>query len=205
MPTPQAAVLTDDRSIRRDSPTAALAHSLFRQTQEPCPVKAHVSIPSDKRDTLILAAVRASSTTHTHATAHRRALQAHARHLTGFEHFRRLALSDLREAFHHDRLNTTRTAKNHRRTWLALFRHYAQRQGIKQVLKITALDRQGNYTCTLTDPASGKDPWIKLVHLAREFGITEKALTALWHSQQSRPHSVAPKPATRPGSRHHIA
>ena len=141
---------------------------------------------ADQRDAAILATVRASSNTRAHATAHRHALQAHAHHLTSFEHFRRLALSDLRQAFHYDRGNATRTAKNHRRTWLALFRYFAERRGIHQDLKITALDRQGNYTCTLTDPAPKTDPWIKLVHLAREFGITEKALTTLWHSAQER-------------------
>ena len=145
--------------------------------------------PSDKRDALLLAIVQASSATHGHAAAHRRALQAQAHYLTGFEHFRRLAVSDLHVAFHIDRNNATRTAKNHRRTWLTLFRYYAKRQGIKQDLKITARDRQGHYTCTLTDPAPKTDPWIKLVHLAREFGITEKALTTLWQSEQGR-HSA---------------
>ena len=143
-------------------------------------------VTAEQRDARILATVLASSNTHAHATTHRSALQAHAHHLTGFEHFRRLALSDLRLAFHYDRSNTTRTAKNRRRTWLALFRYFAELRGIQQDIKITALDRQGHYTCTLTDPTPGPDPWIKLVRLARQFGITEKALTALWRSTQER-------------------
>ncbi len=157
-----------------------------RTPADPAPAVGLPITPSDQRDALILAVVRASSDTRTHAAAHRRALQAQARHLTGFEHFRRLALSDMHTAFHHDRHNATRTAKNHRRTWLALFRYFAKLQGIQQELKITALDRQGNYACKLTDPTPGADPWIKLVRLAREFGITEKALTALWQSEQER-------------------
>lgn len=35
-------------------------------------------------------------------------------------------------------------------------------------------------------PAPGPDLWIKLVCLAREFGITERALTALWQDAQER-------------------
>ena len=145
---------------------------------------------ADQRDAAILATVRATSNTHTHATIHRRALREKARYITGITHFRRLALSDLREAFLDDRAHGTRSAKNRRRTWLALFRHVAELQKIPQRLQITALDRQGNYACNLIDPLPRQSHWPKLVRLAQEFGITEKALTALWQSSQTGQRSA---------------
>ncbi len=145
---------------------------------------------ADARDALILATVQASAHTRGHATTHRRALHAKARYITGITHFRRLCLSDLRQAFLDDRAHGTRHAKNHRRTWLALFRYFAEHQGITQHLQIIALDRQGNYACNLTDPLPRQADWRKLVRLAQEFGITEKALTALWQSQQAGQRSA---------------
>lgn len=188
MPTPQAAVLTDDRSMRRDSPAEVLAQGLSRQTQEQFPVKAQVSIPSDKRDAFILATVQASSDTRGHATTHRRALQAQAHHLTSFEHFRRLCLADIHMAYHADRQASSRRLKYRRLAWLALFRYYARHRGINQTLTLAALDRQGNYTCTLTDKktqSAATPDWRKLVRLARPFGITEHELTLLWKNKQA--------------------
>ena len=141
-----------------------------------------------QRDVLILVTVQASSDTRGYATTHRRALQAQAHHLTSFEHFRRLCLADVHMAYHAVRQADSRRLKYRRLAWLALFRYYARHRGINQTLALTALDRQGNYTCTLTDKktqSAATPDWRKLVRLARPFGITEQELTLLWKSKQA--------------------
>ncbi len=135
---------------------------------------------SIERDTSILNTVREGAGTRRHSLSRRRALEEKARYLTGFEHFRRLCLSDLRHAFHEDREQGTRCQKYRRLTWITLFRYFAEHRDIPQHLHIEALDRQGNYACELTDthPEQETD-WDKLVRMAKQFGIRERQLMAL--------------------------
>lgn len=140
-----------------------------------------------QRDALILVTIQASSDTRGHATTHRRALQAQARHIISFEHFRRLCLADIRMAYHADRQVGSRRLKYRRLAWLALFRYYARHRGINQTLTLAALDRQGNYACTLADKktqSAATPDWRKLVRLACLFGITEHELTLLRKNKQ---------------------
>lgn len=136
-------------------------------------------------DPAILAAVRHGALQRTDAAQNSRKLKEKARLLQGFEHFRRLCLGDLRQAFGEDRLHKTRSLKNRRLTWLALYRHYAAYSGEARRLKIAALDRQGNYRCELVDPPPD-DGWDKLVNQAQAFGISEKDLMTLIDAKQKR-------------------
>ena len=139
------------------------------------------------RDAAILTVVRASAASRTSASAHRRLLQEKAHDIADFEHFQRLCLGDLRQAFTEDRIHGTRTLKHRRLTWLTLFRYFAAHTHLHQGVAITALDRQGNYACTLTEPTPAvESDWDKLVRLAKPFGIHERELTALWTAKQGR-------------------
>lgn len=136
------------------------------------------------RDAAILATVRHGAGGRRNNLSHRRALKEKASYLTGFEHFRRLCLTDLRHAFNDDREEGARSLKYRRLAWLTLFRHFADHYRIEKSLRIEALDRQGNYACELIDVSSSEeDDWTKLVALAKQFGIRERDLRALADKQ----------------------
>ena len=136
-------------------------------------------------DSMVLAAVRHGALQRNDAAANRRKLKEKARLLRDFEHFRRLCLGDLRQAWIEDRQEKTRNARNRRLTWLALYRHYAACCGETRRLKIVALGRQGNYVCELVDPQPD-DGWDKLVNQAQAFGISEQDLMTLLETKQRR-------------------
>jgi hypothetical protein len=126
------------------------------------------------RDKAIRATIKASAGGRVSNITHRRTLIDRARLFTGFEHFRRLCLTDLREAFDESRTAGARHLKYRRLAWITFFRYVAKHHGIGQSLKITALDRQGHYTCELTpSEATIDNRWQKLIALSGEFGITE--------------------------------
>lgn len=150
----------------------------------------------------ILEVIRGGAYGRTNAYANHRALQAKAGWFTGFAHFRSLCIGDLRQAYDDDRRDKTRTTKNRRLTWLAMFRCFAIHAGIDKDLEIIALDRQGNYACNLTDK-SPADDWEKFVRLGERFGIAEEELDALLqaksrHSRAAKPSSGAKTP--QPGA-----
>ena len=139
----------------------------------------------EETDAIVLAAIRAGAHARGHAATLRRALRDNARLFADFNHFSRLCLGDLRDAFIEDRQAHTRLAKNRRLTWLAMFRYFAAHAGIDRDLKILALDRQGHYACRLIDRVP-PDEWGKLVRLAHAFGITERELNALLQARHAR-------------------
>ena len=150
--------------------------------------------PPDQVNAAILAAIRGGAAGRSNAYANRRALLAKASWFTDFDHFRRLCLGDLRQAYIDDRRDKTRTTKNRRLTWLAMFRCFAAHAGIDQDLEIIALDRQGNYACNLIDPTP-VDDWERFVRLGAQFGITEQELTALRQTKRPHPnHAASPSP-----------
>ena len=126
----------------------------------------------------------------------RKRLREAAGLVPGFFQFRQWCLEDIKAAFHEDRLQGTRLARNRRLAWLHLFKYFARLHRIERALRISALDRQGNYSCELIDKTE-PDRWGRLVHLAREFGIDERELLAL----AERPGPAKPQPATEPGRR----
>lgn len=140
---------------------------------------------SGENSAAILATIRAGAQMRGCAAALRRALRDKAHLFADFNHYSRLCIGDLREAYLEDRQNKTRSAKNRRLTWLAMYRHFAAHAGIVKNLEIIALDRQGNYACRLTDKAP-PDEWGKLLQLAGTFGITGRELEALLQSKQAR-------------------
>ncbi|OFZ67413.1 MAG: hypothetical protein A2V79_12465 [Betaproteobacteria bacterium RBG_16_56_24] len=139
----------------------------------------------DRRDAAILDTIRCGARGRADAATLRRALRDKAHLITCFNHFSRLCIGDLREAYIGDRQTKTRTAKNRRLTWLAMYRHFAAHADIKRDLQIIALDRQDNYACNLID-RKPPDEWGKLVSLAQSFGITEGEIEALYQHKQAR-------------------
>jgi hypothetical protein len=132
------------------------------------------------RDAAILATVRQGAGGRRHNLANRRALKEKAAYLANFEHFRRLCLADLRQAFHEDRQEGTRSVKYRRLAWTTLFGHFADYHRIGKALRIQALDRQGNYACELIDSQhEEEDDWEEFVALAKQFGIRRHDLLAL--------------------------
>lgn len=120
-------------------------------------------------DAEILTLVRARATGHQNAVAHRRALQQKIGLFNDFEHFRRLCIRDLRDAFLEDRAamnhaephSPSRMTKNRRGGWLVAFRYYARHAGIEQGVEIVAVDRRGHYECNLVDKAEKTGNWGK--------------------------------------------
>ena len=139
----------------------------------------------DPADIQILTAIHASATVRGNLTALHGALQQRACLFTDFNHFSRLCLTDLRQAFADDRASKTRLTKNRRRAWFTMFRYFAAHAGIQRSLEIRALDRQGNYSCRLIDRMA-PDEWDKLLRQAKIFGITEAELSVLLQSKQAR-------------------
>lgn len=133
----------------------------------------------------ILQVIRANVIGRCNAMAHRRALNEKACLIVDFDHFRRLCVGDLRDAFNDDRQPRSRMARNRRRTWLAMFRCYAKYAGIEQGIRIVALDRQGHYACELVDNIR-KDEWSRFVRLAENFGIDEVSLERLCDSRKTQ-------------------
>lgn len=148
---------------------------------------------SDERDAAILAAIRTGATHQRDAHTHRRRLQHQARAFRDFNHFQRLCVRDLHQAFTDDRAHHTRMTKYRRLAWLAMFRHFAAHAHLHQDVRITALNRQGYYTCHLIDQTP-PDDWEKFVRLGERFGIHEDQLHALCPAPQAgakaQPHKA---------------
>src|SRR5687768_3521189 len=87
-------------------------------------------MPLAQRDEAILATVHEGARGRGTAATHRRALREKARYLTDVEHFKRLCLADLKAAFHADPDTRSRSHRQRRRAWLALFRYFAEQRGI---------------------------------------------------------------------------
>lgn len=96
-------------------------------------------------NTAILATVRAGAGGYFNIAERCAALKEKADWIADFNHFRRLCIGDMRQAFDESRHEGKRMTHNRRRTWLALFDYFAVRVGIGHELKIQALDREGNY------------------------------------------------------------
>ena len=133
----------------------------------------------------VLAAVRACAQGRANAAQHKALLAERARLIPTFHVFRSLVLEDLRAAYEEDRLNKTRSARNRRLSWLALYKPFAALRNIKKVLDIKALDRSGNYECVLVE-REAPDEWNRFVKLGAGYGITEADLYALCQSVQAR-------------------
>ena len=135
----------------------------------------------DKHDKAqVLAAVRACAQGRANAAQHKELLAERARLIPTFHVFRSLVLEDLRAAYDEDRQNKTRSAKNRRLSWLALYKPFAVLRGIKKALDIKALDRSGNYQCELVE-REAPDEWRPLCKVRR----------GLWHHGAAT-HGVIP-------------
>ena len=183
-------------SVVAQNPDLRRAEALFSPpAQLPAAAPCETSNHSDARldaidafnptDTQILISIRASASARGKLATLHSGLQQRACLFTDFNHFSRLCLKDLRQAFADDRKSKTRLTKNRRRTWFTMFRYFAAHADIRRTLEIRALDRQGNYTCQLIDRVS-PDEWDKLLRQAQIFGITEAELSALLKSKQAR-------------------
>ena len=131
------------------------------------------------------AAVRACAQGRANAAQHKELLAERARLILTFHVFRSLVLEDLRIAYGEDRLNKTRSAKNRRSSWLALYKPFAALRDIKKALDIKALDRSGNYQCELIE-REPPDEWRRFVKLGAGYGITEAQLMALYQRAQEQ-------------------
>ena len=80
---------------------------------------------------LVLAAVRACAQGRANAAQHKELLAERARLIPTFHVFRSLVLEDLRAAYDEDRQNKTRSAKNRRLSWIALYKPFATLRDIK--------------------------------------------------------------------------
>lgn len=169
------------------------------QSNAKTPLAPALAMPPDDVNRAILAVIHTGMLGHRDALAHRSALKDKARLFADFDHFSRLCVTDLRDAFNDDRAARSRMAKNRRRTWLAMSRYYARHAGIDQAIRIIALDRQGNYACQLVDKVA-RDDWQKFVQLGEQFGIDEAALLALFPDAQGNPADGAITPEAKPAS-----
>jgi hypothetical protein len=70
-----------------------------------------------------------------HAAQHRALLADWAKLIPGIIQLHALVLKDLREAYCENRLHHTRQTKNRRASWLALYRPFTIRHGIRQSLR----------------------------------------------------------------------
>ena len=133
----------------------------------------------------VLAAVRACAQGRANAAQYKALLAERARLIPTFHVFRSLVREDLRAAYGEERLNKTRSAKNRRSSWLALYKPFAALRDIKKVLDIKALDRSGNYQCELIE-REAPDEWRRFVKLGAGYGITEAQLMALYQRAQEQ-------------------
>ena len=134
---------------------------------------------------LVFVAVRACAQGRGNAVQHRSLLAERGRLIPTFHVFRALVLEDLREAYVEDRQNKTRSAKNRRLSWIALYKPFAALRGIDKALLIRALDRCGNYRCELVE-REAPDLWDRFVKLGAGYGITEAQLSALYQRAQEQ-------------------
>lgn len=138
----------------------------------------------------IFAAVRAGATGRANAAQHQKLLVERARLIPDFNLFRSLVLEDLRAAYDEDRLNKTRSAKNRRLSWMALYKPFAALRKIDKALLIRAIDRSGHYRCELSDKVA-PDQWQQFIKLGAAYGITEAELDALYRRAQARGKQLA--------------
>lgn len=137
---------------------------------------------ADDINSAILNTVRAGSGAYFNVAERCAALKEKAGWVIDFEHFRRLCLGDMRQAFDEGRSQGKQAAHNRKRTWLSLFAYCAPRLKITRKLAIQALDRQGNYLCLLVDSdAENKKQveWQEFLRLGRRFGIRNTQLEIL--------------------------
>lgn len=138
-------------------------------------------------NTAILATVRAGAGGYFNIAERRAALKEKADWIADFDHFRRLCIGDMRQAFDESRHEGKRITHHRRRTWFTLFDYFAARIGIAGKLQITALDREGNYACTLADKDDSlEDAWAEFIRLGRRFDIMAAQLESLRCTAQTR-------------------
>lgn len=138
----------------------------------------HSSIdPAIKARLFVL--VRACAQGRANAEAHKAGLAKQAALIPSFAAFRQLCMEDLTEAFHEDRHSAARAQKNRRRVWLDVFKSFARLRGIKQHLKIGAIDHSGHYTCELID-APAPDRWEQWFRMGRRLGVTEAQMMSIY-------------------------
>lgn len=158
---------------------------------------------ADDINTSILNTVRAGSGAYFNVAERCAALKEKAGWISDFEHFRRLCLGDMRQAFDEGRSEGKQAAHNRKRTWLSLFSYCAARLKITRKLAIQALDRQGNYLCLLVDSdAENKEQaeWQEFLRLGRRFGIRNTQLETLRRVAEIRQARDEHKPEQRVGS-----
>ena len=148
---------------------ASIEAERARQTAQPCPARLAANAIcynpiTAQNKAQVFAAVRACAQGRANAAQHQELLAERARLIPTFHVFRALVLEDLRAAYDEDRLHKTRSAKNRRLSWLALYKPFAALRDIKKALDIKALDRSGNYQSELVE-REAPDKWHRFVKL----------------------------------------
>jgi hypothetical protein len=142
---------------------------------------------ADDINSAILNTVRAGSGAYFNVSERCAALKEKAGWIVDFDHFRRLCLSDMRQAFDEGCSEGKQAAHNRKRTWHTLFNYCAARLKITRKLAIKALDRQGNYLCMLVEKDEDEDAaWQEFLRLGRRFGILNTQLETLRRVAQVR-------------------
>ena len=140
--------------------------------------------------------VRACAHGRASAEAHKAGLAKQAALIPSFAVFRQLCMEDLTEAFHEDRQIPARAQRNRRLVWLNFFKPFARLHGIGQALAIRAIDRQGHYTCELTEPCL-PDYWEQWFKLGRKLGMSEATLEHAARSAGENPAQPAARASMR--------
>lgn len=83
---------------------------------------------------------------------YRNRLERLAKQIPDFASFRKMAIDDLREFWHYDRLHKTYTTGNQVEQWKRLFPYWASRVGERRQVSIRALGHSGTYACELVEP-----------------------------------------------------
>ena len=148
---------------------ASIEAERARQTAQPCPARLAANAIcynpiTAQNKAQVFAAVRACAQGRANAAQHQELLAERARLIPTFDVFRALVLEDLRAAYDEDRLHKTRSAKNRRLSWLALYKPFAALLDIKKALDIKALDRSGNYQSELVEREAPHE-WHRFVKL----------------------------------------
>lgn len=172
-----------DMARQADVPTPSYPATPLPQALALSPLRRN----ADDINSAIINTVRAGSGAYFNVAERCAALKEKAGWITDFEHFRRLCLGDMRQAFDEGRSEGKQTAHNRKRTWHTLFSYCAVRLKITRKLAITALDRQGNYLCMLVEKEEDEDAaWQEFLRIGRRFGIRSKQLESLRRMTQIR-------------------
>ena len=183
------------QSVNRNSTKASAAHLAEQKSAALRPLflvanaHSHPMIAAHEKEQ-VFAAVRACAVVTANAAEHRKRLAQLARLIPDFAVFRLLCLEDIRLAWIEDREQQTRRARSRRLAWQHLFKPFARIHRITQRLSIKALDRQGNYACSLADYEL-PDPWDTFMSLGLNLGIPRHNLAALYTKTDQAKQSAA--------------